>query len=180
MKSLSLLVSQASLLEQKLIESAGEITEEIQDMLSVRDEQLPEKVDGYSIVLDRFAALEAYYKERAQFFSEIAKRCEAVQDHLKTNIKNAMTELNVTELSGHDIKFTKTRVKPRLIIEDESKIPKEYKQDVITTKVDKDRLREDLAVGPIDGAHLEESFSLKIYGASLKPKTKGVKNVDEL
>jgi hypothetical protein len=50
-----------------------------------------------------------------------------------------------------------------LVIEDESKIPKEYMKEIVETVLDKDRLKEDLAIGPIEGAKLEESFALKTY-----------------
>jgi hypothetical protein len=174
-KSLALLISEAAVIEQKLIESNGELTPEIEALLSVTEVELPEKIDNYSIVLERFGALAKFYKERAKFFAEISKRCEAAEERLKGNIKDAMTELNKTELFGNEVKFCLARTKPKLIVDDEGKSPKEYKREVVTIEVDKDRLRDDLSIGPIEGAHLEESYSLRTYGKSLEKISGGKK-----
>jgi hypothetical protein len=170
--SLVKIVNEVSLLEQKLIESEGQLTPEIEALLAVSGEMLPAKVDNYSMVLERFDALSEHYKERAAFFSKIAKQCEGVQDRLKENIKFAMKTLNVDELSGQDVKFKLQKVKSKVVIEDESLIPDDYYKSEIVHTLQKDKLKGDLEIGPIPGARLEESVSLKTYAATTTKKGK--------
>lgn len=175
MKSLALIVSETAILEQKLVESGGEITPEIESYLQIKDIELPEKVDSYSIVMDRFDALEKFYKERADFFSQIAKRCKGVRERLKDNLKREMRNLNMTEIKGNEMRFVLSKTKPALVLEDETLIPRDYIKQVYVESIDKDRLKEDLAFGPIPGAHLEESYSLRPY-ANTPSKSKKVKS----
>jgi len=171
-KPLAVLINETNLLEQMLVESQGTITPEIEKYLAVKESQLPEKVDGYSLVMDRFEHLEAYYKQRADFFSQVADQCKAVRERLKENIKYAMKDLGTDEVAGFDVRFKLQKVKPKLVVDDEAKIPKEYYKTVITESLDKEKLKEDLAIGKIEGAHLEESFSLKTYANVPKKKEK--------
>lgn len=163
MSSLVKIVKEVASLETMLIESGGELTPEIEAMLTVKEVNLPEKVDSYEAMLDRLSVIESLYKERAKLFSQAAKSLGNAQDTLKDRIKYAMKELGVTELLGHDIRFKLSSSKPKLVIEDEKAIPKEYKAEVITVEVQKDKLLEDLKIGSVEGARLEESFSLRTY-----------------
>lgn len=161
--SLVSIVREVATLETLLIESGGELTPEIESMLTVKEVNLPEKVDNYEAMLDRLESIEGLYKERAKMFSTAAKSLGNAQDTLKERLKFAMKELGVTELMGHDIRFKLSATKPRLVIDDEKLVPKDYKVEVVTTEVQKDKLAEDLKIGSVAGAHLEESFSLRKY-----------------
>lgn len=162
-KSLVSIVRDVATLETMLIEAGGEMTPEIEAMLTVKEVNLPEKIDNYEAMLDRLEAIEALYKERAKMFSAAAKSLANAQDTLKERLKIAMKELGVTELLGHDIRFKLSVSKPKLVILDEKLIPKEYKIQVITDEVQKDRLSEDLKIGSVPGAILEETYSLRKY-----------------
>lgn len=170
-KSLISMVNEANAIEQLLIQNEGVTTDEISAALTVIASQLPSKIDSYNFIIDRMDSLEDHYKEQAAFFTQIAKQCGNAKDRLKENIKFAMKALNTDEVQGHNIRFKLQRVKPKLVVENESLIPKEYQRVVTTTSLDKERIKEDLAIGPIAGCKLEESFSLKTYAAS--PSKKG-------
>lgn len=170
-KSLITLVSESNDLERMLIESGGELTPEIEAMLQVKGAQLPDKVDAYHFTKDRFATLETYYKERANFYYNIAKQCGAVQDRLVENLKYAMNELHTDELVGHDVKFKLSKSKAKLVIDDPEMVPVAYKTEVITTQIEKEKLRADLEIGEVAGAHLEPSFSLRTYANTPNKKT---------
>lgn len=161
--SLVSIVKEVATLETMLIESGGELTPEIEQMLTVKEVNLPAKVDSYEAMLGRLEVIEGLYKERAKLFSSAAKSLANAQDTLKERLKFAMKELGVTELMGHDIRFKLSASKPKLVIEDEKLIPKEYKVQVISEEIEKDRLTEDLKIGSVSGAKLEETFSLRKY-----------------
>lgn len=172
MKSLAAIVNETNQIEQMLLDSDGEITEAIESALAVRDLELAEKVDGYSHIMDRFAALETHYKEKAEFFSRISKQCKNVQERLKGNIKFAMQELGQSELVGEDIKFTLKPTSGSLVIEDEEMIPVEFKTEVIVTEIDKKKLKDAAAKAEIPGARIEPGFSLRMVANTPDKKSK--------
>lgn len=162
-KSLVAIVGEVNSLEAMLIESEGQIDEAIENALAVKEIELPEKVDQYFYTFERFKVLEAYYKERAQFFSLVQKQCANVQTRLKENMKEAMSSLGVDEIQGNDIRYKLSKSKPALQIENEELIPKQYKKEVVTIELNKKALAEDLTMGEIPGAKLVDSFSLRPY-----------------
>lgn len=161
-KSLRELVSISTSIETALIENGGELTPEIEAALAVKDMQLPEKVDGYSLVMDRMASVADFYAQKAELFLRLSKAAESVIEKCKDNLKFAMTELKVDELQGHDFKFKLQNSAPAVIIEDESKISESYK--VIKTTIDKKKIGEDLKLGvPVEGARLERGQYVRQY-----------------
>lgn len=168
MNSLVQIAQDLTTLEQKLIESEGHVTPEIEELLVVNSEMLPAKVDNYSLFLNRCKSVEQFYLERADFFYKVAKQMSNVQDQLNHNIKIAMQTLGVDELTGQDVRFKLQGVKAKVVIDDDSLIPKDYKKEVIKFEIEKERLRGDLEIGAVPGAHLEKSFALKTYAATPK------------
>jgi len=163
-RSLSTIVHETARIEEMLIESGGELTPDIEHLLSVRDVQLPEKVDKYAAIIERFDLIEKYYRAKADQLLSIARASVAVSERCKENLKLAMKELNVTDLDGNDCRFKLSSSKPALVISDEDQVPREYWVTETITKIDKNKVKEDLALGvPVAGAKLQESYSLRKY-----------------
>jgi hypothetical protein len=157
------LVAQTNAITQKIIEAGGELTPELEQALTSVDLAVSEKVDGYSFVMERMESDAAFFKAKAAFYSKIAKSAETVQERLKSSIKQAIQDLGSKEVVGNNIRFVLSAVKPKMII-DEMKLSPDMKMQVTTTVPDKERIREALEGGiPIEGAHLEESTSLRVY-----------------
>lgn len=172
-KSLISLVHVVSSLEEKLIESNGEITEEIEKSLVIKDTSLPEKMDSYALVIDRMDSISKFYKDKAEFYLKLAKSANFVVDRCKHNIKESMILLGIDELEGFDVRFKLTPTSPTCVIEDESKIPETFLKKEI--KIDKKELVQVLKSGVlIEGARLEENKALRMYPNSPK-KLKGKK-----
>lgn len=175
-KSLVSIVSEVNQLEKMLIEAGGEITPEIEALLTVKEVNLPQKVDNYSFILERMKSAEAFYKERSELFSSAARAFKNAQATLKERLKMAMHEMGVDELSGEEIRFKLSKSKPSLVIDELAAIPTEYFEQVVQNELQKDKLTEDLKIGEVPGAHLEDSFSLRSYANSPKSAKKGGKN----
>lgn len=167
-KSLVTLINETAKLEQMLIESGGEITEEIEKALAIKETNLPEKIDGYKFTIDKFSSHESFYAERAEFYSRTAKACANVQERLKNGIKEAMQALGVSELVGSDIRFTLQKSAPSVIVEDESLIPEEFKSTKVTISIDKKKLKDALSLSDLPGASLKEGVTLKVYANNNK------------
>lgn len=174
-KSLLTIAQQVNSLETLLLESSGEITAEIESYLAVKDTQLPDKVDSYYFIMEKMENNEAYYKAQAEKFAAAAKTFKNARETLKERLKLAMREMSVDEISGHSFRFKLSNTKPKLIVEDEKLIPKEYFVQTISTTLEKDRLLEDLKIGQIPGAKLEPSYSLRDYVNTPKAAKKAVK-----
>ena len=162
-KSLITLAKESNQLEVMLLESGGEVTPEIEAMLTVKEVNLPSKVDNYYHVMHRLDGLEIHYKEMADKFQKAAKTFSGASKSLKDRLKIAMRELGEDEIKGNDFRFKLSNSKPSLIIEDDKVIPKDYFVQVTETVLEKDRLLEDLKIGEVAGARLEPSFSLRSY-----------------
>lgn len=161
-KSLREIVNITSNIENMLIEANGEITEEIEQLLAIKDVQLPQKVDSYSLITDRFEKIEEYYKIKAAEFMAISKAASKVQDRLKEGLKLAMKDMGITELNGIDYRFKLSASNPKVVIDDESQIEDAY--CAFVKKPESKRIAEDLKLGlPVKGAHLEPSYSLRKY-----------------
>jgi len=172
MKSLATIVNEATRIEQLLIEGGGEENAELEQALAVSGAELQAKADSYSIIMERFSATEAHYKERAQFFLNIAKQCGNVQDRLKNNIKYAMQEMGVDEIRGEDVRFKLSATKGSLVIEDAEMVPVEFKTEVIETVIDKKKLKDAAEKGEVPGARIEPGSSLRTYANTPEKKAK--------
>jgi hypothetical protein len=164
MKTLTDIVVHASQIEVMLIESGGEITPEIDAMISARDIQLPEKIDAYSTVLDRLDIIEQHYREKANQFLLIAKSIMMASERCKDNLKSAMMTLDTNELLGNDYRFKLQNSKPAVQFNNEELIPDDYKRKVETIVIDKKRIYEDLTIGiPVAGCNLSHGKSLRKF-----------------
>lgn len=163
-KSLQAIISEVALIEHTLLETSGEITPEIEKLLEVKELQLPEKIDACANIVERFEMIEELYKKKAQDLLKIAKASAAISERIKENIKEGMKVLKTNHVYGIDYRYTLSPSKPSVVVEDESKIDGCYKVTEVITKIDKNKIVEDLKLGvPVLGAKLQENFSLRKY-----------------
>lgn len=163
-------------IEKLLLESGGELTPDLEAALFVPSSSLPDKIDSYDLTIDRFESNAKFYKERAEFFSNLAKQFIAAADRLKENVKLAMAELGTDELVGFDIRFKLQDTKPAVVVEDESKIDGAYTTVEQVVKINKDRILQDLKLGvPVVGVRLEPRKSLRVYANSPAAQRKAKK-----
>ena len=162
-QSLVNLVKQANFLEQTLIESGGELTPELEEILNNIDINLPEKVDGYYSVLERFELAEKYWKDKATAFSNISSACKKLQVRLKENLKYAAKESGGDEITGKEYRFKVQKSPKSLVINEDKLASKWYIEEVVLTP-DKPRIKEALeAKEKIEGAYFEQGTQLRKY-----------------
>jgi len=162
-KSLIAIANDVTRLEVMLIESNGELTPAIEEMLSVKETNLPEKVDGYANILDRLNQLEAYYKRQASVYTQAANTLANAQHGLKERLKIAMQTMEVSELEGFTTRFKLSTTAGSLVIEDPEMIPLKYKSEVVETVIDKAALKADLEKSEVPGAKIEPGYSLRKF-----------------
>lgn len=164
-KSLVALAKESAEIERIIIESDGELTPELEAALSVNNINLPDKVEGYHNILQRVEMMAEHYKRQAEFFLKLKKSCENFENTLRENLKAAMQILGTDEINGNSVTYKLVNSNPKLLIENESQLPFEYKKDVVETVIDNKKIKEHLVAGlPVDGARLEQTVALKKYG----------------
>lgn len=157
------LAKEAAELSRLLLETGGELTPEIERRLDVNAQALPSKVDSYHYVMEDLEAQASLWKRRKDAAAAIQKRFETTIDLLKERIKVAMKELGAKEIAGELHKFQLRNSTARMVIDDESAIPAQFKMVVQTTAIDRDRLKTVLTEGfDVPGARLEESQALYV------------------
>lgn len=163
-KTLTQLAAEAMMIAQKLMESGGELTPELESALDVNKELLMKKVDGYVAIEDQFEAQAAYWKRKRDACDAIYKSFSGQIDRLRDRVKFVMNEMGVTEIAGVEHRYKLGKSAGKLIIEDESKIPNEFKMIVQTTVVDKEKVKAMMKDGfEVPGAKLEEMGSLRVF-----------------
>lgn len=161
--SLMQIEADALALEQLIFEQGGELNETIEQWLAEVDQKLAQKVDSYNAVMDRFESTAAHLKKKADTFSAAARAVTNVRERLKDRIKNAMTVLGKTEMTGDHVVFKMVRTAPRLEL-NEKDLPAQYMIVRQITEPDKERIKNELKDGiAIPGAALLESFALRPY-----------------
>lgn len=154
------LIALASELEISLLESEGEITEQIAKSLA----QIAKKVDGSVFVLERFEKIAEHYAEKAQKMADISTSARKAKDRLKEYIKNSMELMGSTELDGEDYRFKISKGPPKVIIGAESDLPKQFITSRVVETPDKKAIGKAIEAGQeVPGASLEYSVTLRVY-----------------
>lgn len=162
--SLVMLTGLAQQIEKSLIESGGEITPEIEKMLSVVDAELPKKVDSYDFLMQKFDKECELWRERADKLYALSNAFLKAKETLKERILFAMQNSGATEVLGDSVRFKLVATPPALQIVDESKIPEGYFETVIEKKLKKAQLKNDLKEGiPVSGAALTQGQSVRVF-----------------
>lgn len=166
--TLSLLISQnislSARLIQEAIENGGEIKECDELSLKANDAKIEDKVESYAIVIEQFEAQEEIIKKKEQELASIRRSLASHRESMKYRLRDAIQRLEVEKLEGHSVYYKLTKVKPRLVIEDEKAISKEYKKEIIETVIDKESILESLNNGfEVEGARLEQGYALRRF-----------------
>lgn len=163
-KSLVSLASEAQEICKLILESGGEISQELEARLDFNNAALLGKVDNYVFIEDHMEAHAALWKRKADGCKAIYERFVQSQEKLRDRVKIAMRQLEKDELKGNNYRYKLSHLKPKLVITDESKIPSECKMIVTTAVIDKEKIRSLLQDGiDVPGTTLEPVFSLRTY-----------------
>lgn len=154
------LFSLALQLESLLAENEGKITEEINQLIQVKESEIAHKLDSYYFVIQKMKAAAAFYKTEADKLTKMKRACETLEDSLKSRLKEFMAFAGTKEIQGSKAKFTLCNAQPKLVITNEALIPKKYQKVVVT--INKEELGFDLSQGvKVEGAHLEQNSGLR-------------------
>lgn len=151
--------------EQKRInylleESGGEITPEIEELMTITEANLVAKGEGYAKAIFHYKRVEEAIKAEEERLSKIKKTCQNIQANLKERIANAMLifEKESLEYDTFKISFRKST---SIEIDESASIPNDYIK--VKTEIDKRGLTEAIKSGKqIDGVRLRENKNIQI------------------
>ena len=170
-RSLTKLVGDFHALEQLLIESEGEMCETMNEWMDLNKGDIAQKVDGYKLFMDHCNAKAEYFEERSKEFGKAANALWNHAERMKQAVKNAMLEMNVTDLNGVDFRFKLSPSKPKVEIISEDEIPAQYFVEKVSLQPDKVAIGEALAAGTaIAGVKWVEGKTIRSYVNSTTKK----------
>lgn len=164
MSSISLkeLLIESAQLEDQLVMLAGELTPELEQSLMALETKIPEKITKYIGLMDRLEIEADNLHSKAQKYLMAQKSLSGLRDKLLANVKFQMINNGLNELKGTHESFTISRGKKSVVITDQAKLPSKYNPQTITTKPDKEAIREAIESGEVvPGSELTESYVLK-------------------
>ncbi len=151
-----------------LIEKAGEISPEQEQERERMLAALAQKVDACQAVRDAFAAKRARFEEQIKILKEYSARIASAEEAFDKYLLNCVHASNQGSLDGEFFRFVAQANPPSVVIESDEIVPPEYKSEEIVVKVDKKRIKDDLALGvPVPGCRLGRGERLVA-----KPQTK--------
>jgi len=162
MSSLFVIKNEMQLVVNQLIENGGELTPELEQALQITENQLKEKATNYGAVIRSMEYDKTIIDAEIKRLQELKKVRTNSIERLKGTLSEAMQQFKIEQVETPTIKISFRESKAVEIL-DESIIDKKYKTQVITTKVDKLKLRKDLKNGDaIKGAKLIINNNLQI------------------
>jgi len=156
-------------IEEMLIETGGEITPEIEQVLVLQEwseAQLQAETDLLAMSLERIGQLASYYKDQIEHLEKLIKGLERAEVRLTNEIQGTMAKLNLDAVEGQYKRLSLRRTAPKVEILDQQAVTDEFKEMKITETIKKRAIADALKAGQdLHWARLVSSKSLQIQTA---------------
>lgn len=160
--ALMVVMAKTTELVRLVSEGASDIEADATTMFS--ELTFEERIDAQAYFLDRVDMEIDFFKSQADQLSKVVKRLKEIKEAAKDAIKLQMVSMGEDKVEGNSMRFTLSEREPKIEITDESVIPPEYTVEIVTHKVDTDKIKTDLCAGKkIEGAALVPVFALTKY-----------------
>lgn len=153
----NLVISQKAIALQNELELLeGEITDEVNDMML----EISRSADDAGLFLDRSEYMVEYFKDFKKKIDAKIKTIENARAFVESELKKSIAAIG--DLEGESFIFKLQKTKDKVIIDDETKLSDFYLRTKVVHEPDKTAIFDALKSGQqVDGAHLEQNFSLK-------------------
>lgn len=156
----------AEKIERLLVERAGEITPELEELLTFQtcnELDLKDCIDYHLMALDRLNKSVEYYQEQIDALKTLQNSIVKAQDRMQANLASQLDALNLERLEGLYYKVSFRQCPPSVDILDEASISLEFKQIKITETIKKKEIGDFLKKGgSLEWARLVQNRTLKI------------------
>jgi len=163
MRTLQEILFEERSLSTELIETGGEISQELEARIDSLTLDTTDKIDSIGYLLQSLDDAEDRLKKNRDAYRNALTVCENIRERIKTRVKNTMRENGKTKLSGNSFSLSVKKMAPAMEI-DESRVPDSYKKIIQIVSIDKEAIKLDVKNGfPVDGVTERE-----VYGLSVK------------
>jgi len=150
------------LLADEIINNEGELTPELEQRLTINQDQLEAKGKGYGYIIKDIEAEITAIDIELKRLSAIKKRCLNGKERLENSLSNAMILHSITELKTPTLKIN-FRKSESVEVADLNLLESEYKKVVTTESADKTAIKEAIKNGiQVTGAVLKQNLNLQI------------------
>lgn len=161
--SIYALTVQSKEIIQALSENEGELTPQLEDMISNHEIALAHKTDAIVFCMKDIENQIEFFKQQEKQIKEyravLERGLERFEDRIKTFVKTIEKE----KLDGDLYSISLRKSTGKVIVNDLDAIPEEYKVTKVVVDADKKKLKETLSLGiDIPGAVIEYEPTLKL------------------
>ena len=141
-------------------ELEGEITLEIENQLTINQNELQNKAIAYHSVILSKDAFNMQIDNEIKRLQTLKKRNNSLVDNLKNRLVGAIQMFGEFTVGTNTFGLRKSE---RVEVEDVNQLPKEYKTIKVTEQANKTEIKKALKLGKqIENAYIVEQFNLKI------------------
>lgn len=152
-----------------LLDSGGELTEELETKLNDLESNLLKKFDAYAQVIEQIKTQKEFALTRLKEWEQVISRCESSIEFLTARLKTALIMQNKEAVHGMEYTVKLQENPPKVIIQDESLLPGKYLTTETTTKISKRDILNDIKAGnQVPGADIEQSSRIVIKTSQRK------------
>lgn len=141
----------------------GEIPEDFDERLNALAMRMDDKIDGCAGYLRQLAAAEETLKAEAERLRARARKFANRQRSIKDGMAYLLT---VAEQRKVETVYTNVWIQkntPALVIEDESRVPAQYVETEVVTRINKSAIKADIKAGKeVEGCALVQSEGIRI------------------
>lgn len=160
-KSLYQITAEQAELFNQIDELDGELTPELEEALKINEENFESKARSYIWMIKKLESENITISNEFERLKNIEKRNDKLIDRLKESMKNALIVFG--ESQKVDTFKLYLRKSKYVFIEDESLVPKEYKETKTTETINKTEIKKAIDRGEIvSGATIKENQILQI------------------
>lgn len=142
---------------QAALENEEVTPEEVADTFDAINDAITVKVDALSAIYLEAQGDEVKIDREIERLRKLKERAGRTKERVANIAANFLTTMGKDKAKGDQFTFKRRKFPPRVVVADESALPKEYIKEKITTSVDKMAIKKALQNGDeVTGASLEQ------------------------
>ncbi len=145
-----------------LEEMGGELTPEIEEKLTIHENEIQNKMESYCKAIRCYESDIDGIKSEMERLKARKESSEKAVQRMKEAMLNAMTTFGMDKIQAGTFKIG-TRKSQSLDVLDEALVPDKFKSEVTTIKVDKNAIKDAIKNGEqVEGVKLNDNTNLTI------------------
>ncbi len=145
--------------------TGGEVTETHEMRLETIAREISQHADKADFVFRKLDAESEFYAAEIKRLQAFKRSIDNTNNRIRESIKAAMSASGITRVFGSTVDILLSGGRQKVVV-DEEKLSRDYFDTEtiykVVYKLNRERVAEDLRLGPVEGAHFEDVYSLRI------------------